>query len=122
MRLSKSSNYVGDKTDIKVYQRSIDTDLASLYLWTQGRVRLGSGVDGARGENIDGEFQVFTSSIVAGAINVINHTLSATPIGWIVVKQNWGGVLYTGTNSPTNTTITFISTTTTTGYTVFLLK
>ena len=122
MKVAKISNYNEDDKSKAVYDKFVDIDLKNIFLALQGRIRFGTGVSGARGENIEGEFRQFTSSNTAGSNNLVPHSLSATPIGWIVVNQNWGGVLYTGTNTFSSSTVTFISTTTNTTYTIFLLK
>jgi hypothetical protein len=123
MKITKFSSFIGmNKDNMDSHLRSVDSDLSSLFLALQGRVRLGTGVDGARGENISGEFQVFTSSASVTANNVITHTLSATPIGWVVVKQSLAGALYNNNVTATNSTITLVSSITSTNYTIFLLK
>lgn len=88
--------------------RVLDVDLDKLFTILNGRVRFGDGVDGERGENIAGEFQVFTTSGTPNAENTIAHTLSATPIGYIVCGQDKAGSLYQLTDTGTAWTSTSI--------------
>ncbi len=119
MKLTKTSNYSNfNRTKQEDYIQNVDTDLSNIFTAFKGRVRFGSGVDDARGENLEGEFQVFTTAATGGT--VVNHTLSATPIGYIIIKQNANGVLWLA--SATTASITFASNTTATSFTVFLLK
>ena len=120
MKVSKISNWIGDKTDLKIYRNYVETDLKNLFLALQGRIRFGTPTDGNRGENISGEFQIFTSVATNSGPTVVSHGLSGTPLGWITISKNLGGTLFLSASSLT--TITFVSTTTTTTYTIFLLK
>ena len=121
MKIVKQTTF-SEKSDFKNYQNFLDLDLKNIFLCFQGRVRFGTGVSGDRGENIAGVFVTFTSSTVVLSQTVISHTMSSPPIGWIVINNNAGGVLYTGTYTASDQTITLISTTTGTNYALFLLK
>jgi hypothetical protein len=121
MKLAQQTNYVGkDNFDMDLFIRNLLADLKNLFLCLQGRVRFGSGTSGANGENIYGQWAVFTSSNSVLATNTIVHSMSATPIGWITVSNDKGGVLYL--SSANNADIRLISTTTSTTYMIFLLK
>jgi hypothetical protein len=74
----------------------------------QGRVRFGTGADGARGENIQGEFQLFTTSATPDAENTVAHGLGAIPVGYIICHQSKAGSLYQGPTTGTNWTATNI--------------
>ena len=121
----KSSNFQGMEKINDEYLRDIDSDLRSLFLLTQGRISFGDGVDGNRGENIDGEFQVFTSHATANTEFSVAHTLGVVPIGYIVMGQDKAGSLYqlSGTGTAwTSTTIYFKCDATSVQFRVFLIK
>lgn len=121
MKLVKLSNMAGfDKEKPEGYLRMADNDLINLALAMQGRIRLGSGIDGERGENISGEFQVFTCG-AAGLTSVVTHTLGASPIGFLLINKSGLGDIAMSTTSNTLVTFTTLATANTT-YTVFLLK
>ena len=121
MKLAKISNWT-PKSDIEKYVKDIDTDIKNIVLFSLGRVRFGAATDGARGENISGEYQVFTSVITNTAENIISHGMGSVPIGYIIVNQNASGSLYTSGTSWTTSNVYLRSSTTNTQYTIFLLK
>ena len=120
MKLSRLS--VAGKRNIGDLEDHVHTDLTNLFLWSQGRVRFGTGTDGDRGENIDGEFQVFTSNATPDTADSITHTLGAVPIGFLVVNLDKGAVIYDSGTAWTTTTISLKTTVASTLVTVFLLK
>jgi hypothetical protein len=121
MKLAQQTNYVGkDNFDLDLFIRNLLADLKNVFLCLQGRVRFGDGTDGYNGENIYGQWHTFTSSNSVGATNTVLHSMSSTPIGFLTVNNNKGGVLYL--SSATSSDIRLISTTTSTTYTIFLLK
>lgn len=126
MKLAKQYNFkrlnLKDEKEITNYLKVIDSDLANVILCLQGRVRFGTGEDGTDGENIYGEFQVFTTSATPDAENTIAHTLGAVPIGHLVVKQDKAGSLYSGTTTWSSTNIYLKSNVASVTFTVFLLK
>ena len=126
MKLAKQYNFrqldFSSKKDVINYLKTIEYDLSNLFLCLQGRVRFGTGTDGTEGENISGEFQVFTSNAIADTEDTISHTLGAVPIGYIVLGRDKAGVLYNGSTAWTSTSIYFKSNVASTTYTVFLLK
>lgn len=130
MRWTKISNFTGIDTkknsfkskNPEDYVFDLDKDMRNLGNLVNGRVRFGDGVDGARGENISGEFQVFTSDGVADAENTIAHTLGAVPIGYIVLNQDKAGSLYDSGTAWTATNIYLKSDVASVTFKVFLLK
>ena len=124
MKLSKLSNYVGFKiSKSEDYIRNADTDLKNLFLFTQGRIRFGSGTTNTFGENVAGEYWVVTTPTVTNYEFSITHNLGAVPTGgYLVTSQNGAGDLYTATGSNTATKAYFRSNVTSTNFTVFLLK
>ena len=120
MKLTKLSNYNGlEITKQGDYLQTLDGDLINLFNAFKGRIRLGSGVTGARGENIEGEFRVFTSASSAGA-TTITHTLKATPVGFLLINKGGLGDVYM--SSSTTGTATFATSVTSTSFSIFLLK
>lgn len=123
MKLTQISNYNGFRISGLInYIRDVNQDFNNLFLGMQGRMRFGTGVDGARGENISGEFQVFTSNASADTEDTIAHTLGSVPIGFIIINRDKGGVVYDSGTAWTSTNIFLKTTTTSTLVTIFLLK
>ena len=96
--------------------------LRHLLLMSQGRVRFGTGDDGVGGENIAGEFQVFTTSGTPDAENTVTHTVGSVPIGYIVLKQDKAGSLYLGSSAWTSTDVYLKCDVATVAFTIFLLR
>lgn len=123
MKLTKQSNYIGKvRTNIEEYIPQLEVDLENIFLAMKGRIRFGTGVDGARGENISGEFQIYTSNGSADTEDTITHTLGSVPIGFIVINTNKGGVTYDGGTAWTATSIFLKNSTTSATTTIFILK
>jgi hypothetical protein len=122
MKLVKTSNLSSRKNDTSQYDKNIDTDISSLFTALKGRLRFGSPTDGYRGENISGEFQVFTSNATPDTEDTVAHTIGAVPVGYIVLKQNKAGSLYLGTTSWTSSNVYFKSNVASVAFTIFLLK
>lgn len=129
MKFVKLFNYTGDnKRDKKFIDnilRALNTDLTNIFNIFNGRIRFGTATDGFRGENIAGEFQIFnatTTTVSASATTefTISHGLGASPIGFLLINKGGLGNIYMPTVSATSAT--FVSSTTSTQYTVFLLK
>jgi hypothetical protein len=119
MKLAKLSTARSEENDP---ENHVHTDLTNLFLFTQGRVRFGTGTDGDRGENIAGEFQVFTSNATPDTADSITHTLGSVPIGFIVINMDKGAVIYDSGTAWTSTTISLKTNTASTTATIFLLK
>lgn len=64
-----------------------------------------TAADGRHSENLDGEFQVFTSNAVADTEDAITHGLGRIPVGFIVMNSSKGGITYAGDTTWTSTTI-----------------
>jgi hypothetical protein len=91
-------NQNGDlRSDIPELQKNMD----NLFRCLNGRVRFGRGTDGDRGENIQGEFQQFTTSATPDAENTIAHGIGAIPVGYIILWQDKAGSLYQGPSTGT---------------------
>ena len=122
MILNKTSKYSDFKrSKIEDYLRCLDSDLTNLFLFTQHRVSFGIGSDSTR-ENIAGEFQLFTSSANLGTQDTVAHLLGSIPIGYLVTKQDQNATLKVGGSAWTTSNAYFISSATSTAFTVFLLK
>jgi len=104
------------------YEDQLDTDVKNLFLLSQGRIRFGTGTDGDRGENIAGEFQVYTSNVAPNTADSISHTLGSVPVGFIVINLDKGAVVYDSGTAWTTTTISLKCTVASTTATIFLLK
>ncbi len=89
----RSQRY-NEKNPMPTQIRGLDLEIQKLYTALNGRLRFGDGADGERGENIAGEFQVFTSNAVANTEDTIAHLVGAIPIGYIVCGQDKAGSLY----------------------------
>lgn len=122
MKVTKTSNLSSRDNNITPYDRALDADIASIFNVLKGRVRFGTGTDGARGENISGEFQVFTTSATPDAENTIAHTIGAVPIGYIVLKQDKAGSLYDSGTTWTSTNLYLKCDVASVAFTIFLLK
>lgn len=122
MKLVKTSNLSSRKNETNQYEKNLDADLANLFMAFRGRVRFGSTTDGYRGENISGEFQVFTSNATPDTEDTIGHTIGAIPVGYIVLKQDKAGSLYLGSTTWTSTNTYFKCNVASVTFTIFLLK
>jgi len=128
MEIIKTSSMIKELSSVdrfKEYLTALDSDVANLTRLAQGRVRFGSGTDGAKGENIQGEYQEFTSHASANTEFSVTHTLGAIPLGYIIMWQDKAGNLYQGPTTGTNwtsTTISLKSSGTSVKYNIFLIK
>lgn len=86
-----------------VYNPKIQEDEQIKQIWVQidkiihclqGRVSFGTGVDGVSGQNIEGEWQSFTTPAGADTEFNVAHTIGSVPLGYIVVSQDKAGNLY----------------------------
>jgi hypothetical protein len=130
MIVNKTSNYTGmegfddeqAKDKLARYVRDMDFDIKRLFEAIRGRLRFGAGTDGAKGENIAGEFQVFTSSATPDAENTIAHTLGSIPLGYIVMKQDKAASLYLGGTTWTTGNVYLKCSVASVTFTLFLVK
>lgn len=92
MKIVKTFNY-NENQSVESNVRRLQQDLTQVISVLQGRVRFGTGTDGDRGQNVSGSFQVVTT---AGADTevTIAHGLGATPIGFIVLRQDKSASFY----------------------------
>lgn len=105
--------------------RDLQVALRTIYTLAHGRISFGTGVDGDKGQNIEGEWQEFTVSAGADTEFNLAHTLGSIPLGYIVVAQDKAGQLYqmddTGT-AWTASQISLKSTVDAVTYLIFLIK
>ena len=118
MKLTKTSNYNGFSiTQPQDYIQNVDADLTNIFDAFKGRIRFGKIANGYRGENIEGEFRVFTAT---GSTASVAHTLGTQAIGFLLINKTGFGDLYLVSSD--KATATFASSSTSNTYTVFLLK
>ena len=120
MKIAKTCNIA--LSNQENYIKAADTDLKNIFLALQGRIRFGTVGDGDRGENISGEWQVFTTNATPDTEDTIAHTIGAIPQGYIVVSQSLAGSLYLGTTAWTATNVYFRCSVASVAVKVFLLK
>lgn len=130
MIINKTCNYTGmegfsdemAKDKLEKYVRDQDHDLKLLFSALKARLRFGAGTDGAKGENIAGEFQTFTTSATPDAENTIAHLVGAVPVGYIITSQNKAGSLYLGGSAWTSSNVYLKCNVASVTFTIFLLK
>jgi hypothetical protein len=76
--------------------RILDKQQKNIITALQGRLRFGDAADNEPGENIQGEFQSFTSDATPNTEFSVAHSLGAAPLGRIVLWQDKAGALYQG--------------------------
>ena len=121
MRITKLSK-VNERVDAKAMIHALDNDVEKLYQLTHGRIEFGSGVDGERGVNISGEWQVIADTGSANTEFSVTHTLGAVPVGYIVTKISNAGVIYDSGTAWSDTTIYLKSSGANSAVSLFLLK
>lgn len=102
----------------------LQKNLDNLFRALNGRIRFGRGTDGDRGENIQGEFQQFTTSTADTEVTLA-HTIGAIPKGYIVLWQDKAGSLYQGPSTGTAWTSSNVylkSSGTSVTYLIFLIQ
>lgn len=122
MKVAKTSDYNTGNKGIEAQVRRQQRDLELIFTCLQGRVRFGTGSDGARGENIMGEFQVISDTGAANTEFAVTHTLGSVPIGYLVTKNSKAGTVYDGTSSWTSTTLYLRHEAANANITVFILQ
>lgn len=108
MKVVKTSNYVDSKTDPENHIRNVDSDLTSLFLALQSRVRFGDATTGTYGENLSGKFVSVTTSATPDAENTVAHSIGSVPVGFLILWQDKAGSLYQGPATGTAWTTTNI--------------
>jgi len=122
MQITKQSSSGNIKDNTNSYLLGVDNDLTNIFNVFKGRVRFGDANSGSNGENIQGQFQVFTSSSTVDTEFSVSHTVGAVPIGWLLVSKDKAGDLYKGDTEWTSDTVYFKSSVASVSYTIFLLK
>ena len=84
------NNQLPIQDQITILQRKVD----QLFHLAQGRVSFGTGVDGVSGQNIEGEWQIYTSNSTPDTEDMLSHTIGSIPLGYLVVNQNKAGTVY----------------------------
>lgn len=82
---------------IQILQRQVD----KLYRALQGRISLGTGVDGVSGQNVEGEWRTYVSNGAPNTEDTLAHTVGSIPLGYIVVNQDKAGSIYQGPTTGT---------------------
>jgi hypothetical protein len=103
----------------------VDTDLKNLFLCLQGRVRFGNSTNNLSGENIMGEFVVYTTNATPNTEDKISHTLGSIPVGYLVISKDKACDVYQKSNTGTAWTTTNIylkATVASASVTLFLLQ
>lgn len=130
MIVNKTSNYTGmegfsdeqAKDKLAKYVRDMDFDIKQVFNALRSRLRFGGATDNAKGENISGEFQVFTSSATPDAENTIAHNLGSVPTGYLIFSQDKAASLYTSGTTWTSSNAYLKCNVASVTYTIFLLK
>lgn len=104
---------------------TINSEFQKVHDFSHGRVRFGDGGDGDRGENMSGEFQLFTSDATPDTEFSITHGLGSVPVGRLIIWQDAAGSLYQGPTTGTawtDTTVYFSCDVASVEFLIFLLK
>lgn len=120
--LNAQTSIVKDDVTSQNQNIGIITDISNLCRATNGLLRFGDANTGQNGENIAGQWVTFVTSGTANSAFSVNHTMGASPIGFIVTSINKGAILYTSGTSFTPSTVNFNCTVSNTTATVFLLR
>jgi len=120
MKVAKTFVY-NEKQSMESNIRRLEQDTSQLFEAFKGRIRFGTATDGYRGENIAGAFQVVTT---AGADTevTIAHELGATPIGFLVLRQDKAGSFYDSGTAYDDTNIYVKCSTAAVTATLFVIK
>lgn len=121
MKITKQSAIGSIDKSPKTYLLGVDNDLVSIFNLSKGRVRFGDIIDGANGENIKGQFQIFTTHGTPNTEFEVKHTLGANPTGWIVMNKDKAGDLYASTTTWTSSSVYLKCSVASVTYKVFLL-
>ena len=124
MIVSKSLT-LNERLPLQGQIRILDLNVKKLYTALNGRIRFGDAADEEQGENVQGEFQLFTSDGTPDTEFSVTHGLGAIPLGRIILHQDIAGHLYQGPTtgtSWTDTTAFFKSDVASVTFLIFLLK
>ena|ERR1017187_3683399 len=122
MLLVKQSSYNPMDKNPANYISGADLDLTDIFQAFHGRVRFGNGNNGSSGENIAGQWAVFTTNGTANTEFKVTHNMGAIPIGYLVVNKNKAGDLYTGTTKWDNNNAYLKCSVASVTMTIFLLQ
>lgn len=103
-----NTQVLNDKQPLKDQVTILQSQINKIFQCLQGRVSFGTGVDGVDGQNIEGQWQTYTSNAVANTEDTLGHTIGSIPLGVIVVSQDKAGSLYQGPTTGTAWTSTNI--------------
>jgi hypothetical protein len=81
------------KDKIEAFNRDVHQAVSHLVRVLNGNVGFGDGTDY---DNIKGEWITFTSDVVAGAENMIPHSLGMVPVGFILMVPPVTGTVNKG--------------------------
>lgn len=74
---------------------TVNAFLDSVAQRVSGKLTLGDGTNYSRAGNINGQWIEFTTPATPDTEFQVDHSLGATPTGYLVVLQNKAGTLYT---------------------------
>lgn len=94
------------KEEVDKQLETIRLSISKLYDLVHGRVRMGTGTSGDRGENLDGYFKQFTSHASIDTEFTVAHGCGITPVGYQILWQDKAGSLYQGPSTGTAWTST----------------
>lgn len=124
MKVTKKSlfNPFSDLKSAEKFARDIDRDLQDITNAFNSRIRFGTVADGARGENMAGEWQVIADTGSADTEFSVSHTVGSVPQGFLVTNIDAGGVVYDSGTAWTDTTIYLKCSAANAAVTLFLIK
>jgi hypothetical protein len=93
MRVANTWVY-NKKVDFESQVRTLQENINKIFQCLQGRISFGTGDDGQRNGNVEGEWQEFTSHAGADTEFAVAHGLISVPLGYLVVSQDKAGTLY----------------------------
>lgn len=117
-----SSSIRNQKTDVRKLYLSIMNDLKKITDVLSGRIRFGTGTDGQNGQNIAGQFQVVADTGNVNTEFTVAHTVGAVPIGFLVLNNDKGSVIYDSGTAWTSTNTYFKASVANCAITIFLIK
>jgi len=119
-------NQKGNQNNPIAQQQQTNTqenvDITNIINCLKGNVRFGDGNNGSGGENINGQWAVFTTPATPNSEFIIAHEIGAMPVGWLVVAKNKAADLYTGVGKWTDNLAYFKCTVASVNFRIFFLK
>lgn len=83
-------------------------------------VSLGTAANGTDAGVLNAVYAVYTTNATANTADTVTHTLGRVPVGYIVVNNGNGGVLYNGGGTNTTTTLSLKCTTASNAVTILV--